>query len=567
VLERTGIESADMYVAFVPQASSEWRAGLRPGDRITTLDGARSASGARWRTARRRRRQDARAPVDARRHPMRGFFQLRKEQWDDEFGQHYERYVFRTDHWLCPAPDRSSPTRTRSGTPAPGVEETGSVIKFIASGCCGSCQGRVLALERQRAHHDVRHRRAGGRAGHRVLRVGDGAHLGEPRAHQPPAHPVLDGGHLLFFLFEAARRRPLPLRIREVASLVGMMMLVLLMLVAFKNDVERRWDVIVTAGARAHGRDGRARHRHAGARARGQRTGFRVGALEAELARAVQLDARDRALATELVYGSLRVQPWLMKEIGPFAPRGIDSVDARVRAHLVVAAYQLFFTRVPAFAAVSEAVEPCEGAPRRARGLVRERGLRKVAARAATMGEADRGAALVDVDAGVAARGSRAGADARRARAFLSFRVEPLRSACASRARRARRLARALREPRRRRAASSCGRLSPLAILARGAGKPQKPARVAARERGRCRKKARSSRRSRSGRGRATVLDACAGRGNKTAVLARAVGTGGASTRATAIPSKLERLGEELSRIGLARALRSPSTGRSGRAM
>ncbi|HEV3190851.1 MAG TPA: site-2 protease family protein, partial [Polyangiaceae bacterium] len=58
--------------------------------------------------------------------------------------------------------------------------------------------------------------------------------------------PVLDGGHLLFFLFEAARRRPLPLRAREVASLAGMVVLVLLMLVAFKNDVERRWDVIVT---------------------------------------------------------------------------------------------------------------------------------------------------------------------------------------------------------------------------------------------------------------------------------------------------------------------------------
>jgi regulator of sigma E protease len=58
--------------------------------------------------------------------------------------------------------------------------------------------------------------------------------------------PVLDGGQLIFFLFEAARRRPLPLRIREVASLVGVVMLALLMLVAFKNDVERRWDVIVS---------------------------------------------------------------------------------------------------------------------------------------------------------------------------------------------------------------------------------------------------------------------------------------------------------------------------------
>ena len=39
---------------------------------------------------------------------MRGFFQLRKEQWDDEFGQHYERYVFRSDTG-CPRPDRLVP--------------------------------------------------------------------------------------------------------------------------------------------------------------------------------------------------------------------------------------------------------------------------------------------------------------------------------------------------------------------------------------------------------------------------------------------------------------------------
>jgi regulator of sigma E protease len=58
--------------------------------------------------------------------------------------------------------------------------------------------------------------------------------------------PVLDGGHLLFFLFEAARRRPMPLRAREVASLAGMIVLTFFILVAFKNDVERKWDVIVT---------------------------------------------------------------------------------------------------------------------------------------------------------------------------------------------------------------------------------------------------------------------------------------------------------------------------------
>ena len=56
--------------------------------------------------------------------------------------------------------------------------------------------------------------------------------------------PVLDGGHLFFMMVEALQRRPLPLKVREVASLVGMTVLILLMAIAFKNDVTRRWDVI-----------------------------------------------------------------------------------------------------------------------------------------------------------------------------------------------------------------------------------------------------------------------------------------------------------------------------------
>jgi regulator of sigma E protease len=57
--------------------------------------------------------------------------------------------------------------------------------------------------------------------------------------------PVLDGGHLLLFLIEWVRRRPVSLQVRQYASLVGMSVLVVLMLVAFKNDVTRKWDVIV----------------------------------------------------------------------------------------------------------------------------------------------------------------------------------------------------------------------------------------------------------------------------------------------------------------------------------
>ena len=50
----------------------------------------------------------------------------------------------------------------------------------------------------------------------------------------------------------------------------------------------------------------------------GQRA-FASAALEAELQREVRLEARDRALATELVYGSLRTSPWLLQQIERFA--------------------------------------------------------------------------------------------------------------------------------------------------------------------------------------------------------------------------------------------------------
>jgi 16S rRNA (cytosine967-C5)-methyltransferase len=84
---------------------------------------------------------------------------------------------------------------------------------------------------------------------------------------------------------------------------------------------------------------------------------FAAAVLDHELKKSVQLSPRDRALATELLYGTLRVKPLLEKSIEAVTPRGIQALDARTRALLLVAAYQIHYTRIPAFAAVSEAVE------------------------------------------------------------------------------------------------------------------------------------------------------------------------------------------------------------------
>jgi len=51
--------------------------------------------------------------------------------------------------------------------------------------------------------------------------------------------PVLDGGQFLFLLAEAIIRRPLPMKLRERLTTVGLVLIILLMGLAFSNDIRR----------------------------------------------------------------------------------------------------------------------------------------------------------------------------------------------------------------------------------------------------------------------------------------------------------------------------------------
>jgi regulator of sigma E protease len=51
--------------------------------------------------------------------------------------------------------------------------------------------------------------------------------------------PVLDGGHLFFFLIEGLRGRPLSIRVREMAQQLGVLLLVALMVFVVYNDISR----------------------------------------------------------------------------------------------------------------------------------------------------------------------------------------------------------------------------------------------------------------------------------------------------------------------------------------
>jgi regulator of sigma E protease len=51
--------------------------------------------------------------------------------------------------------------------------------------------------------------------------------------------PMLDGGHILFFLIEGVRGKPLQVRHREIAQQVGLFLLVVLMAFVIFNDISR----------------------------------------------------------------------------------------------------------------------------------------------------------------------------------------------------------------------------------------------------------------------------------------------------------------------------------------
>jgi regulator of sigma E protease len=51
--------------------------------------------------------------------------------------------------------------------------------------------------------------------------------------------PVLDGGHLVFYGYEAVARRPVPARVQEVGYRVGLALLAGLMLFATWNDLQK----------------------------------------------------------------------------------------------------------------------------------------------------------------------------------------------------------------------------------------------------------------------------------------------------------------------------------------
>ena len=60
--------------------------------------------------------------------------------------------------------------------------------------------------------------------------------------------PVLDGGHLMFYAFEAIRRKPASERLQQMGFQVGLALLMMLMVFVNFNDIMNVWRRLTGAG-------------------------------------------------------------------------------------------------------------------------------------------------------------------------------------------------------------------------------------------------------------------------------------------------------------------------------
>lgn len=246
-LSRAGIEISDLYVSQVTVGSPEHRAGLLPGDRLLELDGQPIAM---WATFMEDLRNGRGKP-----HVLRwrrgddektGRLALQHERGVTEYGQIYDRYVVGIRNWL--------PMRLDAAVPNPhpisyafreSLRATSEAVELTLFSVLRLLQGRlsIKSLGGPLTIFEVAGTAAReGALNYLTLMAFISINLGLINLFPVP---LLDGGHLLFLLYEGVVRRPISVRVREYAHIAGLLLLLAVMVLAFVNDVERQWPDIV----------------------------------------------------------------------------------------------------------------------------------------------------------------------------------------------------------------------------------------------------------------------------------------------------------------------------------
>jgi len=252
-LLRAGLEPADLYLRHVRVASPDTQPDILPGDRLVSLDDRPIRL---WETmlAEVERRPGATHELTWRRGDqlVTRSYRLRTAQAEAGdtrlvlLSREKEHHVATVGHTrpsvLDPLVPMPSPILYAAGQ---AFEQTAELTELTVYSIVRLLQGR-LSLDNiggpLRVFEATAEASREGPLNYLALMAFISINLG--LINLLPI-PMLDGGHLAFIVFEGVARRPVNLRIRQYASLIGLVLLVLLMVLAFKNDFEHLWPRIV----------------------------------------------------------------------------------------------------------------------------------------------------------------------------------------------------------------------------------------------------------------------------------------------------------------------------------
>ncbi len=239
---RTGILSAEMFVSSVLPDSPAFRAGIRPRDRIVEVGGKPVESWLAVVTALSRVQDKPieiawRSP-DGRLHRAK----IRQERRVvlDDFKQEDVEFVFGAFNDMSYRyPPRVKITNQPIYAGKMAVTLTGEIISEMAMAVVQLFRGKVKADTVGGPIMLAKVAQVAASKGWDVfLWVMALISINLGLLNLLPV-PILDGGHVVIFTVEAVRRKPLSLQARATVSYIGLVLLLALMVFAFRNDIVR----------------------------------------------------------------------------------------------------------------------------------------------------------------------------------------------------------------------------------------------------------------------------------------------------------------------------------------